>query len=598
MSMPIAIPAAAPRIPASLVPSNRRLAGGLLVSLLLHALLLSLQFGIPGLRAGAGRPLSVALASLPPAVLPVPADTPVPPSASASVPPPLPVARAPAQAASLSKPSEPPSPRRGFALRDPAPAMPAPPAPKPAPARRVRRRIRPRIQSPKETLRTEVIARQIGEDPSFVLPQPELPALAQVAEDGSAAQLARQAEEDAARAEAERELAQQHAAEEERLAERQRAEELAGRQQAERERMEALARQRQLEHQRAQQLAEQQRAEELAGQQLAEQRRAEEAARRQLAEQQRVEDLARQHLAEQQARQLAERLRVEEVASQQLAEQRRVDELARQQLAEQQRARQLAEQHRAEEFARQQLAEQQQARQLAERRQAEERAQQAAARQHAEELARQQAAESEAARRLVRQDAPPGLPAASPGNVPARGERGVGSGVELGPGQGAGTGSRGLPGKDFGSRARELLRGIDVAKAVPPAMRAAEQARQTTRRALADAARREVPLRLYLDSVRQKIERNAVVSQVQLSSGAVHTDPVVSIAIRSDGSVEDVTILRSSGRPDIDEVVRRIVGLNARYSAFPPNVAANYDVIELRRIWTFAEVLRLVEEVH
>jgi hypothetical protein len=43
--------------------------------------------------------------------------------------------------------------------------------------------------------------------------------------------------------------------------------------------------------------------------------------------------------------------------------------------------------------------------------------------------------------------------------------------------------------------------------------------------------------------------------------------------------------------------VRRIVGMNARYSAFPPNVAARYDVIELRRIWTFAGVLRLMEEV-
>jgi outer membrane biosynthesis protein TonB len=176
-------------------------------------------------------------------------------------------------------------------------------------------------------------------------------------------------------------------------------------------------------------------------------------------------------------------------------------------------------------------------------------------------------------------------------------ERGAGAGVDAGPGLGGGAGSRGLPGKEFGSRARELLRGIDVAKAVPPAIRAAEQAQQAVRRAMADAARRDVPLRLYMDSVRQKIERNAIVSQIQLSSRTVHTDPVVSIVIRSDGSVEDVTILRSSGRPDIDDVVRRIVGLNARYSAFPPNVAANYDVVELRRIWTFAEVLRLVEEV-
>jgi outer membrane biosynthesis protein TonB len=64
---------------------------------------------------------------------------------------------------------------------------------------------------------------------------------------------------------------------------------------------------------------------------------------------------------------------------------------------------------------------------------------------------------------------------------------------------------------------------------------------------------------MYIDSVRQKIERNAIVSEAQLSSQTVHTDPVVSIAIRSDGSIEDVTILRSSGRPDIDDIVRRII---------------------------------------
>jgi hypothetical protein len=133
----------------------------------------------------------------------------------------------------------------------------------------------------------------------------------------------------------------------------------------------------------------------------------------------------------------------------------------------------------------------------------------------------------------------------------------VGAGTGLGGGAGGDGGARGLSGKDFGSRARELLRGIDVAKAVPPAMRAAEQAQQAVRRAFANAARHDVPLRMYIDSVRQKIERNATVSEAQLSSQTVHTDPVVSIAIRSDGSIEDVTILRSSGRPDIDEIVRR-----------------------------------------
>jgi hypothetical protein len=601
MSTLIAIPAAGLRAPSKVALSNRRLAWGLLVSLLLHALLLSLQFGIPGLRPGAGRPLSVVLApsTLPPvesAPAPVATPAPVAPSVSAMPPaPPVASALAPHQATPLPTPNR-PAPGHGFTLRDPVPALPAPPAPKPAPpARRtLRRRSRPRIHPPKESLHTAVIARQLSEDPSFVLPQPEIPALAEVTEAPAerqdrapAPQVAQQEDEEAAalaRADAERELAQQRAAEEARRVVEQ--------QLAEQRRAEELARQQLAEQQRAQQLVDQRRAEDLARQQLAEQRHAQ-----QLAEQRRTEELVRQQLAEQQrAQQLAEQQRAQQLAehqgAQQLAEQQRA-----QQLAERQQAQQLAEQRRAEEAVRQQLAEQQQARQLAEQRQAEERAQHAAARQRAEELARQQAAQAEAAQRLARQDQASGQPAAEPGGSVVRADRGAGAGIDQGGGLGGGGGVRGLPGRDFGSRARELLRGIDVAKAVPPVMRAAEQAQQAVRRALADAARRDVPLRMYIDSVRQKIERNAVVSEAQLSSQAVHTDPVVSIAIRSDGSIDDVTILRSSGRPDIDEIVRRIVRLNARYAAFPPNVAANYDVIELRRIWTFAGVLRLVEEV-
>jgi hypothetical protein len=627
MSTLIAIPAAGPHATSIPAPSNRRLAWGLLVSLLLHALLLSLQFGVPGLRPGAGRPLSVVLApspvappvappvAVPPTPVPrvdMPAPV-VPAVPDIAAPPPAPVTPAPGQPA--------PAPRRGFTLRDPAPALPAPPAPKPTPpARRtLRRRSRPRLQPPRTTLHTEVIARQASEDPSFVLPQPELPALTDVQapaveqpDTTPAPQVAQQVDEDAealARADAERELAQQRAAEQEakraaerQLAEQRRAEELARQQVAEQARL--------AEQQRTQQLAEQRRADEMARQQLIEQQRVQQLAQ-QMADQRRAEEQARQQLAEQQrAQQIAEQRRADEAArqqlaeqqrAQQLAEQRRAEETARQQLAEQQRAQQLAEQRRAEEAARQQLAEQklaqqqlaqqqlaeqQRARQLADQHQAEERAQQEAARQRAEELARKQAAQADAAQRLARQDGASRQPAA---------EQGGGLGGLSG--NGGDGGARGLPGKDFGSRARELLRGIDVAKAVPPAMRAAEQAQQAVRRAFANAARHDVPLRMYIDSVRQKIERNATVSEAQLSSQAVHTDPVVSIAIRSDGSIEDVTILRSSGRPDIDEIVRRVVRLNARYAAFPANVAANYDVIELRRIWTFAGVLRLVEEV-
>jgi hypothetical protein len=193
--------------------------------------------------------------------------------------------------------------------------------------------------------------------------------------------------------------------------------------------------------------------------------------------------------------------------------------------------------------------------------------------------------------RQARERAAPGSPLPGPARAGADGGSGDGGG------RGNGTLPHGALGSDLASRAREMMRGIDISTPVPRAVQPAEDVARTVRRALAEAARRDIPLRMYMDSVRQKIERNAVLSEAQLAADVVRTDPIVSVAIRSDGSVEDVTILRSSGRADIDDFVRRIVRLNARYSAFPPNVAANYDVIELRRVWRFAGALRLMEEM-
>jgi TonB family protein len=168
-----------------------------------------------------------------------------------------------------------------------------------------------------------------------------------------------------------------------------------------------------------------------------------------------------------------------------------------------------------------------------------------------------------------------------------------------GPGEG-GDGRASLPrnalGSDAANRARELVRGLDILGAPPPAVRPRD-AGARARRAVVVGGERDVPLRLYVDSFCQKIERNGSVSQAHLAASRVRIDPLVSVTIRSDGSIEDVTILRSSGHPDMDDAVRHVVRANARYAAFPPNVAARYDLVEVRRIWAFAEGLKLLEEM-
>ena len=572
--------ATASRPASSLDVSERRLAMGVVVSLLLHGFVLSLQFGIPGLRPGPGGPITVRL-------VPAPAAVPAPPQPLPESPPtPAPVAAVPAPRAVPPLPL-PKAPRQGFQLVDPvAPAPPAP-APAPPPRRVVKRRRKPPATRVADGLHTRVIVQEAHQENTFDVPLPAV-------EPGPAPDPLARAEPPA---EADKPVADDAAAEAEAKAERARLAEQREREREQRReadearlRLDAEDRLRDQAAQQRQQLADQSAQFETALADEAQARARQEEAQRaaQLAEQRRVEQAEQER-----AQQLAEQQRVqraEQERAQQLAEQERAQQLAEQQRiqqAEQARAQQLAEQRRAEEAARQQFAEQERARQLADERLRQARAQQA------EENAR--LAQEQARRDRERALASAAPPAAAPAPGPAR--AGADGSAGEGVGRGSGTLPRGAPGSDLASRAREMMRGIDILKPVPQAVRPAEDAARALRRARAEAVRHDIPLRMYIDSVRQKIERNAVLSDAQLSADVVRTDPIVSIAIRSDGSVEDVAILRSSGRADIDEFVRRIVRLNARYSAFPPNVAANYDVIELRRVWRFAGALRLLEEM-
>lgn len=614
--------AASPSSQSELV--NRRLAVGLTLSLVAHALLLSLQFGVPGLGPGAVSRLVVRLSA---PLRPQPSE-PAPPLEAAAEP-----------VAAVSQAPAPPAPVRGLRL-----VVVPPVPPKVSPAKRIARKRtgRPVTHPKAEALSERVIAQERKPEASFSIPQPEpeastdsaTVALRAGAEEGSGASIAGKDAEQRERVEL--------AAAERRLADaRSQAEEAAARQAQEVARqleMAKLEQQRQEQEQERQAAlrAEQQQAEQaLASRrdqermQHEEQLRAAQEAQRQerlrLAEQERTraqeaaEALARQQEREREAAAALvreqEQQRVAEAAARELARQRAAreqarllaeqraaqDRLERQRQAEEQerqsrqrQADELAAQQRAEEERlqaelrqREALAAQQKAQQEALRREAEDaarrRAEQLAQRQ-AEELARQRA-QAEARRA---QDAAAGQETMAPG---------AGAGAAFGgSGLAGGRPGRTALGSELGNRARELVRGLGVLGGAPPVARVAEDESRQRRRAVSTGAERDVPLRLYIDGFRQKIERNGTLNGGQLGD-RVRIDPVVSVALRSDGSVEDVMIVRSSGHAEVDAAVRRIVRLNERYAAFPPNVAALYDVIEIRRIWTFANGLKLLEEV-
>jgi len=86
---------------------------------------------------------------------------------------------------------------------------------------------------------------------------------------------------------------------------------------------------------------------------------------------------------------------------------------------------------------------------------------------------------------------------------------------------------------------------------------------------------------------------NTPVETVREVAKQPHTDPLVTVAIRSDGSVESVTFVISSGVPAVDEAIRRMVESQTPYQAFPRRLSNEFDVVEIRRTWYFDSAVRL-----
>ena len=102
-----------------------------------------------------------------------------------------------------------------------------------------------------------------------------------------------------------------------------------------------------------------------------------------------------------------------------------------------------------------------------------------------------------------------------------------------------------------------------------------------------------VELVLYAEGWARKIQSSTPVETVREVAKKPHTHPMLTVAIRSDGSVESVTFVISSGVAEVDEAIRRIVQSHEHYQAFPPALAREYDVIEIRRTWHFDDAVRL-----
>jgi protein TonB len=142
-----------------------------------------------------------------------------------------------------------------------------------------------------------------------------------------------------------------------------------------------------------------------------------------------------------------------------------------------------------------------------------------------------------------------------------------------------------------------LQRSFEIARLEGQIARDMDVHQQRPRRRFVGARTQEYRFARYIEDWRQKIQKVGDLNYPQAARDQrLHGSLVVTVAIRSDGSVERVEINRPSGQRVLDAAARHIVELAAPFGAFPPDIAKDTDVLHITRTWTFTPADRFVAE--
>jgi protein TonB len=140
----------------------------------------------------------------------------------------------------------------------------------------------------------------------------------------------------------------------------------------------------------------------------------------------------------------------------------------------------------------------------------------------------------------------------------------------------------------FASKAREI------------AHLTAELQRKTTayakmpRRKAISANTKEYKYAAYLDAWRRKVERIGNLNYPdEAKRQHLYGNLILHVAVKKDGSVEQVRVLHSSGHKLLDDAAVRIVRLAAPFSPFPKEIREETDILDITRTWQFLRSNRL-----
>jgi len=124
-----------------------------------------------------------------------------------------------------------------------------------------------------------------------------------------------------------------------------------------------------------------------------------------------------------------------------------------------------------------------------------------------------------------------------------------------------------------------------------------ENYQQRPKRKYVGARAEEYRLARYVEDWRAKIERVGNLNYPEAARNLqLYGSLLITVSIRSDGSVENVEINRSSGQAILDAAAVKIVQMSAPFAAFPPDIKRDTDVLHITRTWMFTKGDKLTSE--
>ncbi len=137
--------------------------------------------------------------------------------------------------------------------------------------------------------------------------------------------------------------------------------------------------------------------------------------------------------------------------------------------------------------------------------------------------------------------------------------------------------------------ATELLRNsFIIASLSAEIKRKLEVKSKRPRRKFISASTREYKFAAYMEAWRAKVERVGNINypdeaRKRKLSGSL----ILDVALNPDGSINQITLRRSSGHKVLDDAAVRIVNLASPYAPFPENIRKDTDILHITRTWQF-----------